>query len=215
MSAPWASMWVAHECRSACGLTGRLIPASRARPATMGISMVSKKVEPTAPPADRFHGSPPEWREPVVQRRRAHLAHRDDALLRALAEQADQSLPVGQVGQVEADRLADPGAGAVQELEERAVAARRRVPGRDGPKQSFDLFLAQRLREPAGQLRSVELRGRIIGRPVLVDQEVVQAAQHRLRASDRRRAVVAGPKGGQVVLDVPHGRGEHGLVARR
>src|SRR3954447_16660167 len=74
--------------------------------------------------------------EVAVQRVDGRPADRDDPLLRALAERADEALLRVDARPVEADRLADAETGAVQELDECGVAQvprRHAVRGLDQP----------------------------------------------------------------------------------
>ena len=61
-------------------------------------------------------------------------AERDDALLAALADRADEALVEVDAAPLEADRLADAQARAVEELDERAVAQRRAESSRWRPR---------------------------------------------------------------------------------
>src|SRR5581483_3832794 len=80
---------------------------------------IEEELGPVAPVEVR-----PPPREVAAERFDRLAADRDDALLRALAEAADE--PAVEVDRrlVEAERLADAEARAVQELDERAVAER-------------------------------------------------------------------------------------------
>ena len=89
-------------------------------------------------------------------------ADRDDALLAALAEAADEPLVEVDGAPVEPDGLAHPQPRAVQQLDERRVAKRARLgPGR-GLDQSLSLARRQRPRQPAHTPRGGDLRGRIV-----------------------------------------------------
>src|SRR5579884_462121 len=68
----------------------------------------------------------PAAREVPPERVHPGSADRDDPLLPALADAADEALVEVDAGPVEPHRLADPKARAVQELGERAVAERAR-----------------------------------------------------------------------------------------
>ena len=69
----------------------------------------------------------PAAREVAAQRLGGVAADRDDALLAALADHADEPVVEVDAGPVEPDRLRDPEAGAVEQLDERLVAERARL----------------------------------------------------------------------------------------
>ena len=135
-SAPPSSRCVANECRSRCGWTrsgsSPAAPARRRRmrkaPARVsGAALgVEEQLRPVAAVEER-----PAAGEVAAQRLGRLAADRDDALLRALADAADEPPLEVDGGALEADRLADAQAGAVEQLDEGAVAerARRRAGG--------------------------------------------------------------------------------------
>src|SRR5205085_7957503 len=98
-------------------------------------------------PAYRFDGGP---------------ADRDDTLLVSLAEGADDPVLEVDVRLREADGLADAQAGAVEKLDERAVAVCARRGACGGFDQPLRLRRRERAREPRLPARQVELRGRIV-----------------------------------------------------
>ena len=88
-------------------------------------------------------------------------ADRDDPLLAALADRG-RAAGRGRRRPVEADRLADAQARAVEQLDERAVAERaRRRPGR-GVDQALGLAGRERARQRVVRARQLELRGRVV-----------------------------------------------------
>src|SRR5439155_25604746 len=86
---------------------------------------------------------------------------RDDALLVALPERADDPRLEVHVGLAEADRLADAQAGAVEKLNEGPVAMGARGRSRRRLDQSFGLGGRERSRQPAMTAREVELGRRV------------------------------------------------------
>jgi len=88
-------------------------------------------------------------REVAAQRVHGLAADGDDALLRALADAADDPLLEVDGGAVEPDGLADAEARAVEELDERAVAERARGRSRRGLDQTLGLAGRERARQRA------------------------------------------------------------------
>ena len=82
------------------------------------------------------------------------LADGHEPLAVALADDPDERAVERDVLEVEAERLGDPEAGRVQELEERAVE--ERVGGR-GTEQPLRLGLGERLGQEPGHARQVEV----------------------------------------------------------
>src|SRR5215210_8139991 len=114
-------------------------------------------------------------RQITTQCLRGLPADRDDALLAALADRADEAVVQVDAAALETDRLADPEAGAVQELDQSVVAEgpRRRSPRRlDEP---FGFPRRQCAREAARPPREVEVCGGVVG----------PSAQERLVAEER------------------------------
>ena len=113
---------------------------------------------------------------------------RDDPLLAALAEHADDALVEVDAVLLEARRLGDAQAGAVEQLDERAVAERaRRRPG-GGVDQPLGLAGRERPRQRARAARQLDLGGGVVA--ARADQ--LQVAGRSVRAAAVRRASVAG-----------------------
>ena len=88
-----------------------------------------------------------------IERRARVAADRHDALLVALAEQAHDlvgAVVADQVVDVERDGLGDPGAGRVEQLEQRLVAQRGRLVAVGRREQPLDLLDRERLRKALG-----------------------------------------------------------------
>src|SRR5215204_5262402 len=100
-------------------------------------------------------------REVASERVDGLAADRDDAFLPALADRPNEPLVEVDAALVEADRLADTEAGAVEELDEGPVAevARRRAGG--GLDQPLRLGGRQRAWKAPGAARQLELRCRV------------------------------------------------------
>ena len=99
---------------------------------------------------------PARRREPVVERRRRCRSVRHDALLRSLAEQPHERLVEVDVTHRQPDHLGDPGAGRVQQLEQRPVAAFQRAVADDRVEQARHLRLAERLGDARRDADAVE-----------------------------------------------------------
>src|SRR2546430_1255363 len=78
--------------------------------------------------------------EPFAERRLGAGAEGDDALLAALAEDAEHSLVERDVREPQAGRLRRAQAAAVEDLEDRVVAQVERLGGRRGREQRLDLL---------------------------------------------------------------------------
>ena len=176
-------MWVAQEWRRTWGLT---LSARPTRPAYFfttpkaptRVRRPPRALRNTASASLRrrhFVGSSsgrPCGREPVGQGLAGAAAERHDAFLVPLAEHAQQGQAgrlhgVGHVAQAEADRLAHPGPGAVEHLEQGAVAQHQRAGAHHGTEQLLGLLLAQRLGQQVGHRdrRQVARSGRPRARP--------------------------------------------------
>src|SRR2546423_13306976 len=123
----------------------------RACPREGAAAGVQEEVGPVA----AVEGGPPA-RQIAAYSLRGAPADRDDPLLAALADAADESSVEVDGALLEPHRLADPEARAVQELDERAVAERaRRRPGR-GLDQTLGLRGRQGPGQPPRPARQVE-----------------------------------------------------------
>ena len=126
MSAPPSSRCVANECRRVCGVTRR--PGSSVPPYRSTIARMSRLLKGFFLPVEeevrrrprRHHGA--ARAQVFLERARREVGHRDLALLRPLPE--DQHAAPSEVDPLDGERghLADPEPGAVEELEDRAVA---------------------------------------------------------------------------------------------
>ncbi len=116
--------------------------------------------------------------EPVFQRPARGAAHGHDALLLAFAAHP-QPFAVGRDGRErEGDQLGDPQAGGVEELEEGREPQRiRALVGAGGGDQRLDLLLAQEPRQRAGELRCVDVQGRLVLAAALEVEEAIILAQ--------------------------------------
>ena len=130
-------------------------------------------------------------------------ADRDDALLRALADRADEPPLEVDRRAVETDGLAHAEAGAVEQLDERAVAQRARRRAGRGLDQPLDLAGRERLRQRAPAARQLELGGGVVGARAEQHLVPVEGAERRDAARDRRRREPVGAQlrdvGGELV----------------
>ena len=175
MSAPWASMWLAQECRRTWGLTTSPRPTRSARwcdhgpgplpaePAPRGVEEDGLGV--AAPgPAVRGHAGPSVGGQPPVEGHPGRPPERDQPLLGPLAEHPEQAVVALQVHEGETDHLGDAGPGAVEHLEQGPVPE----VGWFGPahrvQQLEHLVLVEGLGQPAGDAGRPEVGGGIAGR---------------------------------------------------
>ena len=158
MSAPWSSMWVAHEWRSTCGLSRSPRPArlavARARSARRpgAYSRPPRRLRNTASASPRrahrsgASTSRPPGAELGAERVAGEAADRHDPLLGALAEGPDQGALGGRRRRgYRPDQLGDAQPGAVEHLEHGPVAAGHRLVADHRGEQAVDLVLGQRL----------------------------------------------------------------------
>ena len=142
-SAPPSRRWVAKRWRSVCGLT----PARQARErGAAGPGGSAARARPAAPPwwLRKTRRRAPRRRAGVAlgartgrpssryaaQRLAGRPAEQPDPLLAALAQHPDLAAPQVEAAEVRGRELADPQAGGVGGLDERAVAQRERGRGR-------------------------------------------------------------------------------------
>ncbi len=210
-SAPPSSRWVANEWRRRCGWTrsgsSPALPASRRR-------MRKAPARVSAPPW-ALRKSSGRWRlsrirpaagEVAAQRLDGLAPDRDDALLGALAEAADEPLLEIDAGALEPDRLAHAQARAVEQLDERPVAERARA-GADGRlDQALGLAGRERPRQRAPAARQLELGRRIVGARAEQHLVAVEGADRRDAARDRRRRAARGAQRRDVAGEVVRGR---------
>ena len=199
---------MAQECRRTWGLTfsvethagGVLLDhpedADPGEPPATGVEEDRLGVAP-APPLLRLEQRPALAGEPVRQGSAGQAAERDDALLVALAEDAEQRQVggldrAGHVAEVQADDLADPGPGAVEHLEEGPVAQDKGTRADDRAEQPVRLLLAQRLGQQVGDRDGRQVEGGVVPPQALFDQEPVEAPHARERPGDGRRTVGRG-----------------------
>ena len=121
MSAPWASMWVAQEWRSTWGLTRSARPDGPGVGAHDRVGALPGQAPATGVEEHRLGVAAPP---PLLGRQRRHArsgasqppsacggaaSERDQALLGPLAVEAHEPVSGREVGQVQPDRLGDPG----------------------------------------------------------------------------------------------------------
>jgi hypothetical protein len=115
--------------------------------------------------------------------------HGDDPLLAALAVQQHGAVDLVEVVDVETDRLGDAGAGAVQQLQQRAVTQREHRAGRArGLEDRLDVRERQRLGEPLGRRGRLDRRCRVGLRQAVGHREAVEPPHGDDGARGRRRA---------------------------
>ena len=200
MSAPPSSRCVANECRSVCGVTRRPgrerppYPSTSARISRGPSGLPFRLKNRAGDPSDASAGRPSRSHSATL----AHgvVGHRDLALLRPLPQ--DHHAAAGQVDVLHAEpgRLADPDPGAVEQLEDRAVALG------DGPsdrvvdtRRSGSLHEDHRLgrsqdrRQPVDDLGSPQQEGRIRVDQAFGDGPPVERSDRAHPAGDRRARV--------------------------
>src|SRR5688572_6294179 len=140
--------------------------------------------------------------EVAAQRLHRLGAERDDPLLVSLADAADCAPVEVYAAALETDGLAHPEAGAVQELDERAVAEAPRRRAVCGVDQALDLAEGQRAGEAAAATRKVDLGGRVVGPLSERYQVAVEAARRGGPARDRAGRLPAGAEVGKPGFDL-------------
>jgi hypothetical protein len=115
------------------------------------------------------------------------LAERNEPLAVALAEDADDALIQIHLGVAQVHQLRDTQPGGVQHLEHRAVAVAERIVHRRRAEERFDLFLGERLRQRAADLRHRDLRGRVLAHHALANEVAEEAAETGQLARGRAR----------------------------
>src|SRR6185503_12247892 len=127
-------------------------------------------------------GTVDEFFDPVLRL----VAERNEPLAIALADDAEHTLIQVDLIDLEIDELGDTHAGGVQHLEHRAIAVAERLRDDGRREQGFDLFLGQRLRQRAADLRHRDLRRRVLAEQAFAQQVAIEAAE--ARELPRRRA---------------------------
>ena len=161
MSAPRFSMWVAHECRSTCGLSRSPSPTRSPCLRTIPHAPWRDRRPPRAlrntasASPRRAHRSgasarPAAGVEPRLECLAGEAAQRDDAVLAALPERAEERAVEVDVGEGQADQLRDAQPRSVQHLEDRSIAAGDGIVAGHGADQGVDLGLVERLRQALG-----------------------------------------------------------------
>src|SRR5205085_3728633 len=117
---------------------------------------------------------------------------------RALAETADESSFQVDGGALQADRLADAQAGAVEELDERPVTLGAGGGARRGLDQALGLSGRERPRQGAPPPRQLELGGRVVAAYAEQHLVPVEGTERRDTARDRRRREPVGAQRGDV-----------------
>src|ERR687888_261492 len=125
-------------------------------------------------------------REVAAQRLGGLPSDRDDPLLVALAEAADEPVLEVDAAALERDRFRDAQAGAVEELDEGAVAEVARLRARGGLDEPLGLGGRERAREPPRAPGQVELGGGIVRAHAEERLVTEEGAQRRRAARDRR-----------------------------
>ena len=226
MSAPWSSMWVAHEWRSTCG---------DSRPAEADPRRRSARTMAHAPWRD---SRPPRWLRNTASAS-PRRAQRGRARARAAA--ADGASQSASAARRRAAERHDPLLGALAEAPAPAPPSRSRSPSDsphssemrmpvpysssrmarsrrctgvgadDGVEQGADLVLVERLGQAGGHAGRGHVGGRVGGGRALVGEEAVERAHGHERPGHRRRRPALGSEVGDVALDVGLG---HGLERR-
>ena len=168
-----------HAC---CRASRRPRSPTNSGPAADGLDVVGRRGARRADRRSRSRASPGRCRRPA---RAAPVALADDPHERAVERE---------VLAVEPERLADPQAGRVQQLEQRTVA---RAARRGGLEQPLHLVDVERVRQAADLARQVEM-----GRDIDVDEalavgEPVETLQRRgapSQAGRREGALVGAPR---------------------
>ena len=216
-SAPPSSRWVANECRRVCGEIG---PRSGETPGLVrGVAQhLPRRLARQSAAADveehRVVALPARGqRGPAAHQvggkgRGRERAHRHHPLLGTLAAQADRGHSLTrQVVDVEPDRLTDPRAGRIQELQQRTIAERAWIVTGRRFQDGGDQLDGQRLRQPFTRGRRMDIAGRVAGGGRFGEQESVPATDRdhgpsRGRRRERRVALPALPQGDEVGTDV-------------
>ena len=203
-SAPPSSRCVANEWRRVCGLTRSASPAVRAAALTAAHACcrasrppaVAEEHRAAADRLDVAEGQQPRPRAvgPAREPVEGDVADRHEPLLVALADDPHEPAVDREVLGVEAQRLADPQPGRVEQLQQgpvaqvAVVAGFGRVVATGGLEQALGLLDRERLGQPAALARQVEVR-----RDVGPDQPL--AVGEPVEALERRRATAEAGRG--------------------
>jgi hypothetical protein len=143
------------------------------------------RVEEELRPVPRVQVRAPA-RDVAPKRLRRLAADRDDPLLVAFSYAADEALVEIDGVPYEADGLADPQPGAVEQLQQRGVAQRPRRRSRRRIDQSLRLARREGAREAAQPSRQVELGGGVVGALAEEDEVAEERSDGGDSACDRR-----------------------------
>ncbi len=155
--------------------------------------------------------------EPGHEPIEGHLADRDQSLLVALADDPDERTVEREILAVEPDRLADPQAGGIQQLEQRPIAdptLRRSL------QQAFHLADIERVRQASALTGQVEVRRDVHVDEALTEGEAVEALERGRAPTQARRgqAGLAATTTLRPVGEIAHGRvggpGPRGVIAK-
>ena len=158
---------------------------------------VQEELGPVAPVEVR-----PAAREVAAERLDRLAADRDDPLLAALADDAHEPVVEVDAALLEPDRLGDAQAGAVEQLDERAVAERARRDAVRGVDQPLGLARRERPRQLARPPRQLDRGGRVVGARADQLQVAEEGARRRRPPRDRRRREARRRAAGGVALEL-------------
>ena len=131
---------------------------------------------------------------------------RDDALLVALADAAHEALLEVDAAALEPDGLADPEAGAVEQLDQRPVAETPRGRPVRRLDQALNLAERKRTRESLAAPREVDLGRRVVVPKTQCHEVAVERACRGRPAGDRARRLAAGSQVGKPGLNLVRAR---------
>ena len=144
----------------------------------------------------------PSTRDVAPERVGGGPAERHDSLLRAFARGPDEPLFEIDVGLAEADRLADSQPGAVEQLDEGAVAQRSRRCSRRSVDQPLGLGRRECAWQPPSFARERDGGGRVVGPPSEQDEVAEEGSRRGGAPRDRRGRAAFGAQLGQIALEL-------------